>query len=175
MATETKNETKADPRAQAIEAAARALLAVAPHTSQCADPGGWRPEKCTCEVGALSRALAGRGSLVAREIKPRPRAPVRRGRPAAWGVVRDGRVVLATVDREEARAEAGFRHPRLSPGKVVPLFLATEPRRVEECGSCLGYGHFSRHGKPSADRRDRKCLDCSGAGRRLALAAAEGK
>lgn len=37
----------------------------------------------------------------------------------------------------------------------------------EECSSCRGYGHFSTWGKPSADKRDRKCLDCSGTGRVL--------
>lgn len=39
-----------------------------------------------------------------------------------------------------------------------------EARGTVECGSCRGYGHFSKHGKPSGDRRDRKCLDCGGEG-----------
>lgn len=34
-----------------------------------------------------------------------------------------------------------------------------------ECASCRGYGHFDEDGKPSIDRRGRKCLDCTGTGR----------
>jgi hypothetical protein len=40
-----------------------------------------------------------------------------------------------------------------------------ETKCEEDCGSCRGYGHFSKHGKPSLDKRDRKCLDCGGTGK----------
>lgn len=33
-----------------------------------------------------------------------------------------------------------------------------------DCGSCLGYGHFDEEGKPTIDKRCRKCLDCNGTG-----------
>lgn len=39
---------------------------------------------------------------------------------------------------------------------------APEPN---DCSACRGYGHFTRNGKPSIDKRDRKCLDCGGTGK----------
>lgn len=39
------------------------------------------------------------------------------------------------------------------------------PPDMVECWACRGHGHFSRWGKPSADKRDRKCLECSGEGK----------
>lgn len=33
-----------------------------------------------------------------------------------------------------------------------------------DCGSCRGYGHFDEDGKPTTDKRCRKCLDCNGTG-----------
>lgn len=41
---------------------------------------------------------------------------------------------------------------------------APEP---DDCPICMGYGHFTARGRPSFDRRDRKCLDCNGTGKRL--------
>ena len=35
-----------------------------------------------------------------------------------------------------------------------------------ECPSCQGKGHFSEDGKPSLDRRHRKCGDCRGEGKK---------
>jgi len=51
---------------------------------------------------------------------------------------------------------------------ILGKFKVAEPKVVEEykndCGSCLGYGHFDKDGKSSLDKRDRKCLDCNGSG-----------
>lgn len=41
--------------------------------------------------------------------------------------------------------------------------MSAEPARVE-CPTCLGYGHISEKGRPTVDRRGRKCLDCRGDG-----------
>lgn len=40
------------------------------------------------------------------------------------------------------------------------------PLEAEDCPSCHGYGHFFEDGEPTVDRRERKCLDCSGTGKR---------
>jgi hypothetical protein len=43
--------------------------------------------------------------------------------------------------------------------------LTVDAATTEECESCHGYGHFREDGEPSEDRRDRKCLDCTGTGK----------
>src|ERR1700690_1965115 len=51
---------------------------------------------------------------------------------------------------------------------LLPLVSDANPPCVdlEDCGSCRGLGYFNkRTGKATNDRRERKCLDCSGAGR----------
>jgi len=53
--------------------------------------------------------------------------------------------------------------PKSRDSFAPPAKPDAEPK--EECGSCRGYGHFSKYGKPSIDKRDRKCLDCAGSGR----------
>lgn len=43
-----------------------------------------------------------------------------------------------------------------------------EPVDDDECPSCGGYGFFdSKTERPTIDRRGRKCLDCSGTGKKL--------
>ena len=37
-----------------------------------------------------------------------------------------------------------------------------------ECPSCRGYGYFREDGRPTVDKRGRKCLDCAGTGKRPA-------
>ena len=45
---------------------------------------------------------------------------------------------------------------------------AAEPEKEDaraECENCLGYGYFTVQGKPTVDRRCRKCLRCCGEGK----------
>lgn len=73
--------------------------------------------------------------------------------------------------REAAKAaEERFKDEQRSLG----LAYRVAPAAVEsiECGSCGGLGHIGDDG-PTADRRERVCLDCSGEGRRLGFAEAK--
>jgi hypothetical protein len=50
--------------------------------------------------------------------------------------------------------------------RLLAAIAEPAPRlEYEDCASCRGYGHFAKHGKPSIDKRDRRCLDCNGEGR----------
>jgi hypothetical protein len=51
-------------------------------------------------------------------------------------------------------------------GTIEPVQVTTKPNQplTVECGACRGYGYFGPTGKPSVDKRNRKCLDCNGEG-----------
>ena len=52
-------------------------------------------------------------------------------------------------------------------GKIGVAIAETsigEDAYPSDCGSCCGYGHFDEEGKPTMDKRCRKCLDCNGTG-----------
>jgi DnaJ-class molecular chaperone len=49
------------------------------------------------------------------------------------------------------------------------------PREPDECVSCDGYGHIREDGTGTIDRRERKCLDCNGTGKRLRTTHDRGK
>lgn len=51
-------------------------------------------------------------------------------------------------------------------GRAALRAADDELRDPDECRSCDGYGHIREDGTATIDRRERRCGDCGGTGRR---------
>ena len=67
------------------------------------------------------------------------------------------------LELHESSVDDGALRDKIS---AVRYALSEHIDAMRECPTCDGYGHFTKGGRPTLDRRDRKCLDCQGTGRR---------
>jgi len=72
--------------------------------------------------------------------------------PASWDHLHD------TIDAMSRKLLDAFEEATRDIGEV---------REPDECDACDGYGHIRTDGSGTIDRRERKCLNCSGTGKQL--------
>ena len=76
-----------------------------------------------------------------------------------------GTMLICNSYEEREVMQSMAEEANLPSGLLSPWLKELAPP-MAECGSCRGYGHFNeKTGKPSVDRRERKCLDCRGEGK----------